>query len=394
MGQGNRSRYYYQWNEAIVVEPEETEEEKQMRLELERRATLALAEVKRQDRVREDAIPYLALFALQLLPLAGFPLGEQRFVSIAYFFGLAVTTVYLGGRQETSEPPERVSKSNALAAPIASSVSIGLLYVLLKMDLDPTVLYAIAVSLFGALAISDIGVPLLRNVLPESFATQEVTVPPKLAKALDLNPPTLPVDGIVTLVLGLVCTAIYWAPVAMTQKFLVSNVIAWALAMTSLGAISLGSFQTAAILLGGLFFYDIFWVFGTDVMMTVALKVEAPVKFIYPNPPTDDPTRYPFSVLGLGDVVIPGLFVRFMSKVDEVLQPTKISYFSAATFAYAVGLGTCFVVNSITHAGQPALLYLDPACIGSALACGVANDQLKQVWEFEEPEEEEQELAE
>jgi minor histocompatibility antigen H13 len=58
-----------------------------------------------------------------------------------------------------------------------------------------------------------------------------------------------------------------------------------------------------------------------------------------------------------------------------------------------LGLGTCFAVNSITHAGQPALLYLDPACIGSALACGVANDQLKQVWEFEEPEEEEQELA-
>jgi minor histocompatibility antigen H13 len=74
-------------------------------------------------------------------------------------------------------------------------------------------------------------------------------------------------------------------------------------------------------------------------MMTVALKVEAPVKFIYPNPPTDDPTRYPFSVLGLGDVVIPGLFVRFMSKMDEALQPTNISYFSAATVAYAVG--TC-----------------------------------------------------
>jgi hypothetical protein len=190
---------------------------------LERRATLALAEVKRQDRVREDAIPYLALFALQLLPLAGFPSDELRWVSIAYFFGLAVTTVYVGGRQETSEPPERVSKSNALAAPIGASVSIGVLYVLLKMGLDPTILYAIAVSLFGALAISDIGVPLLRNVLPESFATQEVTVPPKLAKALDLNPPTLPLDGIATLVLGLVCTAIYWAPVAMTQKFLVSN---------------------------------------------------------------------------------------------------------------------------------------------------------------------------
>ena len=110
--------------------------------------------------------------------------------------------------------------------------------------------------------------------------------------------------------------------------------------MTSLGAISLGTFQTAAILLGGLFFYDIFWVFGTDVMMTVATKVEAPVKFLYTAPPVPEgspPRSYPFSVLGLGDVVIPGLFVRFMAKIDEVLQPSKISYFNAATAAYAFG---------------------------------------------------------
>jgi minor histocompatibility antigen H13 len=53
-----------------------------------------------------------------------------------------------------------------------------------------------------------------------------------------------------------------------------TTAIAWALGMVSLGAISLGSFQTGAILLAGLFCYDIFWVFGTDVMMTVATKGE------------------------------------------------------------------------------------------------------------------------
>ena len=42
-------------------------------------------------------------------------------------------------------------------------------------------------------------------------------------------------------------------------------------------------------------------VFGTDVMMTVATKVEAPVKFLYTAPPSDTPRSYPFSVLGLGD---------------------------------------------------------------------------------------------
>ena len=73
--------------------------------------------------------------------------------------------------------------------------------------------------------------------------------------------------------------------------------------------------------------------------MTVATKIEAPVKFLYTAPPTLDgtPRSYPFSVLGLGDVVIPGLFVRFMGKVDEVLKPSQFSYFGAATIAYAIG---------------------------------------------------------
>lgn len=352
-----------------------------MRLKGEELERLELNEQERTIQVQKDKFPYFVLFALQFLPLV----GNDRILSVLYFWGVAVTTVYLGGRQITLEE-ERVSKQNALGAPIGASLSIGLLYILIKNGVDIGALYAIGVSLFGALAISDVGVPILRNVFPENFATGKIKVSSeKVAEKLGVE--ELPLDGVVTLVLGLVCTAVYWAPVVMEQKFLVSNFIAWALAMTSLGVISLGSFQTGAILLAGLFFYDIFWVFGTDVMMTVATKVEAPVKFLYTAPPSAQPRDYNFSVLGLGDVVIPGLFVRFMGKIDQALQPSKFSYFNASTLAYAIGLIVCFVVNEITQAGQPALLYLDPACVGSALACGVLNGQLKEVWEFEEEEE-------
>ena len=38
-------------------------------------------------------------------------------------------------------------------------------------------------------------------------------------------------------------------------------------------------------MLGGLFIYDIFFVFGSDVMMTVATKIDAPVVLKAPNPP-------------------------------------------------------------------------------------------------------------
>ena len=42
--------------------------------------------------------------------------------------------------------------------------------------------------------------------------------------------------------------------------------------------ISLDSIKVGCLLLGGLFIYDIFWVFGTDVMVTVAKGLEAPIK--------------------------------------------------------------------------------------------------------------------
>lgn len=87
--------------------------------------------------------------------------------------------------------------------------------------------------------------PLLRNTFPNiDFANAEVPIPEAIAEKLDLDKPTLPLDGLLTLALGVVCTLVYWAPAAMEQKFLISNAIAWALGMVSLGAISLGSFQT------------------------------------------------------------------------------------------------------------------------------------------------------
>ena len=370
---------------SISQSPTESEEDKLKRLKAERLVEIEAGEVRRQQRVSEDKLGYLFILLLQLLPL----IGNERAFSILYFFGLAVTTVYLGGRQEVIDVPEKISQSSAIYAPVFASVSIGVLYCLLKVGIDPTALYAIGVTLFGTLAISDIGVPILRNIFPQyDFAHAEVKIPKQLANTLKLDRSSLPLDGLITLLVGVLCTFVYWSPVSMEQKFLVSNAIAWALGMVSLGAISLGSYQTGALFLAGLFCYDAFWVFGTDVMMTVATKVEAPVKFLYTAPPSDIPRDYPFSVLGLGDVVIPGLFVRLTAKVDEVLQPKNLSYFSVATAAYATGLAMCFGANEIYHNGQPALFYLDPLLLGGTIACATLNDQVREVWNFKESENE------
>ena len=56
-------------------------------------------------------------------------------------------------------------------------------------------------------------------------------------------------------------------------------------------------------MLWGLFFYDIFWVYGTDVMLTVAKNLNAPIKLLFPIDLWADPPK--MSLLGLGDIVIP-----------------------------------------------------------------------------------------
>jgi len=230
-------------------QPIETEEEKKKRLRLQRLEEIEAGEVRRQLRVSEDKYVYLFILALQFLPL----LGNERYLSILYFFGVAVSTVYLGGRQEVIDKPEQVSRDNALYAPVGASLAIGGLYLLLKNGIDITSFYAVVVTLFGALSISDIGVPILRNIFPNiDFSTAEIPVSEAVAEKLDLDKPALPLDGLITLGFGILCSIIYWLPIAMDNKFIVSNFIAWAIGLTSLGAISLGSYQTGAILLAGL----------------------------------------------------------------------------------------------------------------------------------------------
>ena len=46
-----------------------------------------------------------------------------------------------------------------------------------------------------------------------------------------------------------------------------ANVLAWSLAILAVRAVPLRSFKVAALLLAGLFFYDVFFVFGTDIMV-------------------------------------------------------------------------------------------------------------------------------
>jgi minor histocompatibility antigen H13 len=93
-----------------------------------------------------------------------------------------------------------------------------------------------------------------------------------------------------------------------------NNIFAMLFTLVALKSLSLSSTQTGLLLLWALFFYDIFWVYGTDVMVTVAKNLDIPVKLLFPYLNSEGDVKY--SMVGLGDLVIPGIFVSLCLKFD------------------------------------------------------------------------------
>lgn len=67
------------------------------------------------------------------------------------------------------------------------------------------------------------------------------------------------------------------------RHWFASNVLGLAFSLQGIEHLSLGSVSVGAILLSGLFFYDIFWVFFTPVMVSVAKNFDAPIKLLFPR---------------------------------------------------------------------------------------------------------------
>lgn len=66
---------------------------------------------------------------------------------------------------------------------------------------------------------------------------------------------------------GAIPSLIYsFGPSQARKSALVTDVLALSLAFNALSLLTLDSFKTGCILLSGLFLYDVWWVFGTEVV--------------------------------------------------------------------------------------------------------------------------------
>jgi len=196
---------------------------------------------------------------------------------------------------------------------------------------------------------------------------------------------------IVSWIIAVICLIWY----SLTKNWISNNLIGLAFCVQGVSLISLGSYQVGCILLGGLFFYDIFWVFGTDVMVTVAKSFDAPIKLLFPKALLAE--KYSFSMLGLGDIVIPGIFIALLLRYDiyrakrfnkknRFESPTP--YFTSTIVSYTFGLILTIFIMHTFQAAQPALLYLVPACLGASATRALTLGDFWNLFAFEEKDEE------
>lgn len=217
------------------------------------------------------------------------------------------------------------------------------------------------------------------------------------------------------LVISAVLSVLQWY----TKQWILSNAFALSFAFNAITLLKLDSFKTGSVLLAGLFLYDIWWVFGSShafgesVMVSVAKNFDAPIKITWPRSLYDalSSDQKKFAMLGLGDIVMPGIFVALCLRYDyhrayaklvkaatgpinkkTLLSPTSNfprPYFHTCMASYVVGLATTMLVMHIFKAAQPALLYLSPACLGSVLLRAVMTGDTAEYWRWEDGEDDE-----
>lgn len=198
-----------------------------------------------------------------------------------------------------------------------------------------------------------------------------------------------------------VAVALPLAYVPLGRPWILSNALALCLATAALAFLRLDGFPTAFLLLVLLLVYDIFWVFYTPVMVTVAKGIDAPIKLLAPKPGGVKE----FAMLGLGDVVIPGLVVALCLRFDLARHakshpakdvtpssPFGKSYFITAVASYIAGLVATIYAMQWSGRAQPALLYLSPACILGPTLLALVRGELGLLWKWRDEEEKKEEV--
>jgi len=296
---------------------------------------------------------------------------------------LAIIPIIIGSYKSLNPIAfEAITSTDAYMFPLVGSSFLFGLYILFKFFAADMInlLLSTYFMILGVGAIINVLAPILKVLLPKNFAE-------KKPFTLNFNIPFVKDPFNFEITYQDILASFIAIPIGLyyfqTKNWITNNIFGECFSIVSIELISLQSFKTGCVLLIGLFFYDIFWVFGTDVMVTVAKSFEAPIKVIWPKNELGQ-----MALLGLGDIVIPGIFIAMMLRFDRYLARKRNLktysnyYFNTCFLSYIAALiVTVYVLHTFNH-GQPALLYIVPFNLLSVIFLSIVKGEFTELMNY------------
>ncbi|ENN71816.1 minor histocompatibility antigen H13 [Dendroctonus ponderosae] len=289
--------------------------------------------------------------------------------------------------------PEKMTKKDAAIFPIMASCALFALYIVFKLFSKEYINLLLTGYFFflGVLALTHLLSPVIGKLVPTAIPNIPFHIMFKQGEGdtahylIDYRFSTYDV-------VSLAACSLVGAWYLLQKHWIANNLFGLAFAVNAVELLHLNNVVTGCILLCGLFFYDIFWVFGTDVMVTVAKSFEAPIKLVFPQDLlTNGLSASNFAMLGLGDIVIPGIFIALLLRFDYSLKRKTKTYFHVTVAAYFMGLMATIMVMHVFKHAQPALLYLVPACLATPMALALVKGDLTALFKYEDADHEKEE---
>ncbi len=294
-----------------------------------------------------------------------------------------------------------IKQSTVVAFVIAASMSLSLFYFGFKYF--PSVTFQFLVLVYCASSILPVASICIHPLLTKIFASCA-----SLKKIINDRSIMY-----IAIFLAFVQSVFFFLCRKRAYSWIPQNIIGMCMCCQILRLARFPNLNVISLLLVLTFFYDIFFVFispyfyGKSVMLTVAtaggaddavgdLNCQA---FCIYHPQSEKCKRSPglpmllriprfldwrggSSMLGLGDIVIPGVLLAYLLQFDVVhyRKRTCCTYYTIACIGYAVGLQLANLSVIIFDVGQPALLYIVPCTLGVVLLVSKCRGELMLLW--------------
>lgn len=299
-----------------------------------------------------------------------------------------------------SEDGGLVTAQAAWSFVFVASLALLLLYFFLSdaLVVALSVLFSLAAVQAMGLIISTI----LWITLPLPWKEKVVKIP-NILKNKFFSGDSLPVIVVVSNAISIAVGLTYFLFRDRHWVWVIQDILSMSFMILVLRTLHLPNIRVASILLISAMLYDVWWVFlqplvthSESVMVEVASRssgggfIMLPVALVVPQFHSLG-TNPEYAILGMGDVVLPGLLCMLCARYDQSKIRKDRSkqfklwrgYFVPSIISYSLGLIITYIALYMQiggSEGQPALLWLVPSTLGTICALASWRGDFWDLW--------------